>query len=64
MIKKALRSKTILFALALELAGVVQANAEELRAAIPPEYYGYFLIAVGVAIKILRFMTIEAVADK
>lgn len=64
MIQKALKSKTILFALALELAGVVQVNAEELRAAIPPEYYGYFLITVGFAVKALRFVTDKALADK
>jgi len=61
------RSKAMWLAFAVELVGVLQLvkdNIEELRVAIPPEYFGYFLIGVGVAIRIVRIFTTKALSDK
>lgn len=64
MIKQALKSKTMRYAFIIDALAVVQLNAGELRAAIPPEYYGYLLIAVGIGIKYFRYITKEALDAK
>jgi len=64
MIKKALKSKTMRYALIIDCLAIIQINAEELRAAIPAEYYGYFLIAVGIGIKYYRYKTSEPLDAK
>ena len=57
MIKQALKSKTMRYAFIIDALAVIQINAEELRAAIPAEYYGYLLIIVGIGIKYFRYIT-------
>lgn len=61
------KSKAMWLAFAVEMLGalqLIQANMEELRVAIPPEYYGYTLIVVGVLIRIIRVFTTKALGDK
>lgn len=64
MINQIFKSKTMWLALLLEIVGVIQLNAEELRSAIPVEYYGYFLIVVGVAVRVLRMVTTTSIGEK
>lgn len=64
MITQISKSKTMWLALLLEIVGVVQLNAEELRASIPIEWYGYFLIIVGVAVRVLRMLTTTSIGEK
>jgi len=52
------------YALIIDALAVIQLNAEELRAAIPAEYYGYLLIAVGIGIKYFRYITTKPLNDK
>jgi hypothetical protein len=63
-IKKALKSNTMKYALIIDILATIQLNADELRAAIPPEFYGYFLIAVGIGIKYFRYITKDSLDDK
>jgi len=64
MIKQALKSDTMKYALVIDFLAIVQINAGELREAIPAEYYGYFLIAVGFGIKFFRYITKEPLSAK
>jgi len=64
MIKQALKSNTMKYALIIDALAVIQLNAEELRAAIPAEYYGYLLIAVGIGIKYFRYITTKPLDEK
>ena len=59
-----IKSKTIWFAFIIDALAIIQLNAEELRAAIPAEYYGYFLIGVGLLIKYFRYVTVKPLSEK
>lgn len=58
------KSKTIVFAYIVDILAIIQLNAEELRASIPPEYYGWFLIGIGIGIKIFRVLTTKPLSEK
>lgn len=64
MIRQSMKSKTMRYALIIDLLAIIQINAEELRAAIPAEYYGYFLIAVAFGIKYYRYKTDSSLQEK
>lgn len=64
MIKQAVKSKTMRYALIIDCLAIIQLNAEELRAAIPAEYYGYLLIGVGIGIKYFRYVTKDSLDAK
>lgn len=59
-----IKSKTMWFALVIDTLAIIQLNAEELRTSIPPEYYGWFLIGVGIGIKIFRIITTKPLSEK
>lgn len=58
-----IKSRTMWYAFIIDVLGIIQINAEELRAAIPPEYYGYLLIGVGIGIKYFRYITTKPIND-
>jgi len=62
--KKFWKSKTMRYAFIIDVLAIIQINAEELRAAIPVEYYGYLLIFVGIGIKYMRYITNEPLDAK
>lgn len=64
MIKKLLKSKTMLIALAIELLGVIQLNADFLSTVMTPAQFGWVMIGIGVAMKVLRSVTTTAIGDK
>lgn len=67
MLTQILKSKTMWLAFAVELMGIlqlVQTNIEELRINIPAEYYGYVLIGIGAAIRLLRLVTTSSLGAK
>jgi len=64
MIKQALKSSTMKYALIIDILAIIQINAEELREAIPAEYYGYLLIGVGIGIKYFRYITTQPLDEK
>lgn len=64
MFAQAMKSKTILFALALEVLGVVQLNADFLSTVMSPAQFGWVMLGIGVAIKVLRTITTTSLSAK
>ena len=62
--KKLLKSRTIRFALVLEILGVIQVNADFLSTVMTPAQFGYVMLGVGIAIKLLRFVTTTPMTEK
>lgn len=60
----ALKSKTIWFALALGVLGVVQANLEVFNAYLTPAAAGWASLCVGVAVAVLRAATTLPLDEK
>ena len=50
-------SKTMWFSLALVIFGALEAGFPYLQSVIDPQYYGIILVAIGVIVAILRFIT-------
>jgi hypothetical protein len=59
-----LRSKTMWFALALEVFGAVQLGLPEVVGQIPAHVYPWLFIGVGVAVRLLRLVTTQPLASK
>lgn len=55
--KRMRQSKTMWFSLALVIFGALEAGFPYLESVIDPRYYGIILIAIGVIVAILRFIT-------
>lgn len=64
MIKQLLKSKTILVALALEILGVIQLNADFLSTLMTPAQFGWVMLSIGVAMTVLRAMTTGSLGEK
>ena len=63
-IKQMLKSKTILFAMALAGLGALQTAAPSLAAFMSPETYGIFTMIVGITVAVLRVVTTIPIAEK
>lgn len=59
--KRARKSKTMWFALALVILGALMDNLSYVEHLISPQYYGIIVIAIGVAVAILRYVTTDAI---
>lgn len=59
--KRARKSKTMWFALALVILGALMDNLSYIRNLIDPQYYGLVAIAIGIIVAILRFVTTDAI---
>ena len=59
--KRARKSKTMWFALALVILGALMDNLSYLQNLIDPQYYGLIMIAIGIIVAILRFITTDAI---
>jgi len=64
MIKQFMKSKTILFALALEILGVIQLNADFLSTVMTPAQFGWVMLGIGVTVKVLRTVTTTSLGEK
>ena len=64
MLKQALKSKTIQVALAIELLGVLQLNADFLSTVMSPAQFGWVMMGIGFAMKILRTVTTTSLGEK
>lgn len=64
MIKKILKSRTMLFAIALSVLGALQASMNVFEAVLSPQVYGLFTVAVGVAVAVLRVITTTPIDSK
>ena len=58
------KSKTMWFALALVVLGIVYDNFSYVQNIIDPRYYGVTYIAIGVVVAVLRFLTVKPLGDK
>ena len=58
------KSKTMWFALALVVLGIVYDNFSYVQNIIDPAYYGITYIAIGIVVAVLRFVTTESLHDK
>ena len=54
---KAHKSKTMWFSLALVIFGALFDNLSYVQNLIDPKYYGVCLIAIGIIVAVLRFVT-------
>lgn len=59
--KRARKSKTMWFALALVILGALMDNLSYLQNLIDPQYYGVIMIAIGIIVAILRFISTDAI---
>jgi hypothetical protein len=58
---KARKSKTMWFALLLVIFGAIEAGFPYLQNVIDPKYYGTILMAIGVIVAVLRFVTTQPI---
>jgi len=58
------KSKTMWFALALVVLGIIYDNFSYVQNVIDPRFYGITYIAIGVVVAILRFLTVKPLEDK
>lgn len=64
MLRKILKSKTMLFSLLLIVFGVIEANLSLMQSAIPAEYWGFVVTGIGIITAVLRFVTTNGIKDK
>ena len=64
MLKQALKSKTIRVALIVELLGVLQLNADFLSTMMSPAQFGWVMLGIGLAMKMLRVVTTTSLGEK
>lgn len=64
MIAGALKSKTMGFALALELLVLVQQNTDVLTPYLTPDGIAVIVSVIGVAVALLRVVTSKPLSDK
>ena len=62
--KSALKSKTLWFALALAIFGVVEMNVKYFSNYLTPEIFGLFSILISVIVAVLRVLTTTPLSDK
>ena len=61
MKRPAHKSKTMWFALALVILGALMDNLSYVEHLIPPQYYGLLVIAIGVSVAVLRYVTTDEI---
>jgi hypothetical protein len=55
--KRMRQSKTMWFSFALVVFGALEAGFPYLQSVIDQQYYGIILVAIGITVAILRFIT-------
>jgi len=58
------KSKTLMFALALAILGVIEMNVRVFAAYMTPELFGFFSIAISVIVAVLRIFTTLPLSQK
>jgi hypothetical protein len=58
------KSKTLLFAFALAIFGVIELQIKLFATYMPPEVFGFFSITVGVVVAVLRVLTTIPLSEK
>ena len=59
-----MHSRTMWFSLALVVLGVIYDNFSYVQNIIDPRIYGILLIAIGIVVAILRFITTSSLDDR
>jgi hypothetical protein len=59
-----IRSKTLLFSLALSILGVLQASMDVFTDYLTPHAMGFVTLAMGVIVAVLRVLTTQDIRDK
>lgn len=62
--KHALKSKTLWFALALAIFGVIEMNVKYFSNYLTPEVFGLFSILISVVVAVLRVLTTTPLSEK
>jgi hypothetical protein len=57
MIKHVMKSKTMMFALALAIFGVLEMNLNLFASSLTPQLFGAFSIAISLIVAVLRVLT-------
>ena len=57
------QSRTMWFSLALVVFGALFDNFTYLQSVIEPQYYGVLLVAIGVIVAVLRFITTQPLKE-
>lgn len=57
MMKHILKSKTMIFALALAVFGVLEMNLNLFASSLTPQLFGAFSIAISLIVAVLRVLT-------
>lgn len=63
-LKQIMKSKTMLFSIALAVLGVIELNMSLLSTYMSQEVYGIFVIVVGAITAVLRLLTTTSIEDK
>lgn len=64
MLKQILKSKTMLFALALAILGVLQASMDVFTPYLTPQASGLLTVVLGLLVAILRVLTTAPLSEK
>jgi len=64
MMKHILKSKTMMFALALAVFGVLEMNLKVFAPHLSPEFFGAFSILISVIVAVLRVFTTIPLNEK
>jgi len=64
MIKTIFKSKTLMFALALAILGVIEMNVKVFAAYMTPDVFGFFSIGVSIIVAVLRIFTTLPLSQK
>lgn len=64
MLKQILKSKMMYLALLLEILGVIQLNADFLSTLLTPAQFGWVMLGIGIAVRVLRMMTTTSIGEK
>lgn len=63
-LKQIMKSKTMLFSIALAVLGVIELNMSLLSTYMSQEVYGIFVIVIGAITAVLRLLTTTSIEDK
>ena len=64
IIQTIFKSKTLMFALALAILGVIEMNVRVFAAYMTPELFGMFSIAISIIVAVLRIFTTLPLSQK
>lgn len=64
MLQKIAKSKLMNLALAIEILGVIQLNADFLSTLLTPAQFGWVMLTIGILIRVFRVYTTGPLSEK